>query len=757
MDTPKKNKYRFFYPVIFIFAILLYANTFHHSWVLDDYGAFKQNVYVTAGTAGYHDILTKSYRHGSGHYTDYLYRPLSQLVFATEWQISPENPGLYHAVGVLFFALACIVLLAFLRRLLKDYNPWIPFFIALLFAVHPIHTEVIANIKGLDEILCFLFVFLTLYFSILYVDGKKIFYLPLMFLTFLLAMFSKESAITFLAVLPLTLYFFRKANAKEYILSLLMLFVPASIFLIVRHQVLAFYRPMGDFTVSLVDNYFYDTDLWTGWATAIMLLGQYLIKLVFPYSLSCDYSLSQFPITTFTDFSTWCSLLIHLALLAYAIWGIRQKKPIAYAIFFYIITMSIYSNLVYRIGSSFAERFLFVPSLALSMALVFLVFQLFKIDKKDNPSVQNVENINDNKLGLNKLAIPAMIFVLVVGLCSWRTVTRAAEWKDQFTLFGSDVKKSTNSAHMHLYWGLALRDKGMEYEKANTKEKNWAKYQENENQYKEWTWKAIRQFKKGIEIYPEYAECYEQLGILYDRYGVKVNDLSYRDTAEYFFLESLHIVPSKATCNSNLAKIYFDRGDMQKAKFFYRQAILYDPLLVDGYYNLGSTYGSLAMYDSSFYYYRKCLQLDPKRTDAITFMGLNFFNTGQPDSAICYYDKAIFMDPYSPVGYVLKSKVLLLSDRWNEGEKVLDKAISMFPYDGELYFYKGLVEKNRKNYVAALACMNECIRYQQNFLEAYREKGLLFKQLGQADSSDYYLSFVRQIDAALAAQEAAKE
>ena len=731
----KEKNHRGIGLLIFIIATALYTNTFHHDWVLDDYGSFKLNIYVTAGTNGYHDILTKTYRHGSGFYTDNLYRPLSQLMFATEWQFFPDKPGLYHAISVFYYALACALLFAFLRRLLKQYNVWIPFFIALLFAAHPIHTEVVANIKSRDEIMCFLFVALTLYLSLLYVDKQKFYLLPLAFISFLLAMFSKESAITTLAVLPVTIYFFREAKAKDYILTFLMIAIPAAIYLIARHTVLANYPESDNFSVSLVDNYFYDSDLWEGWATAIMLLGQYLIKLFFPYSLACDYSMKQFPLTSFTDVSTWVSLLIHSGLIIYAFFGIKKKNPIAYAIFFYIITMSIFSNLVYRIGSSFAERFLFIPTLGFCIALIFIIFRLFKIDGKD-------ASIKTSRFG-----IVAGALVVVFLLYSGKTVTRAADWKDQFTLFGKDVKKSDKSAHMRLYWGLALRDKGDEYEKANIKEQNWVKRLENDQQYFDWTWKAIKQFKKGIEIYPQYADCYEQLGLLYDKIGIKINNMTYRDTAEYYYLMCLKNVPSKATANSNLAKIYFERGEIQKAKHFYLAAVYFDPLLTDGYFNLGSTYGTLAMYDSSFYYYNECLKLDPKRTDAYIYMGLNYFNTGRPDTAIIYYDKAIQMDPYVPASYILKTKVLLLSDRWEEGEKVIDQAQSVFPYNGELYYYKGLVEKHRQNYQAALDCMNNCIKYQQNFLEGYREKGDLFQRLGQRDSAMYYYNFVRQVDA----------
>ena len=155
-----------------------------------------------------------------------------------------------------------------------------------------------------------------------------------------------------------------------------------------------------------------------------MLLGQYLIKLFFPYSLACDYSMKQFPLTSFADVSTWISLLIHLGLVVYAIFGIKKKNPIAYAIFFYIITMSIFSNLVYRIGSSFAERFLFIPAVGFCTALIFTVFKLCKIEDKD-------ASIKTSRFGIIAGAL-AVVFLLYSG----RTISRAADWKDQFTQIG---------------------------------------------------------------------------------------------------------------------------------------------------------------------------------------------------------------------------------------------------------------------------------------------------------------------------------
>ena len=106
----------------------------------------------------------------------------------------------------------------------------------------------------------------------------------------------------------------------------------------------------------------------------------------------------------------------------------------------------------------------------------------------------------------------------------------------------------------------------MDYKDANEGEKDWNVIQENNKKFIEWTWKAIEQFKKGISIYPGSADCNEQLGIAYDNLYPFYPEEKYRDTAEYYYLNALKIVPSKAATNSNVAKIYFDRGEIQKAK-----------------------------------------------------------------------------------------------------------------------------------------------------------------------------------------------
>lgn len=721
-----------FYIGIFLFAFALYANTFNHGWVLDDYGAYKLNIYVTKGVDGFGDIMTKTYRHGSGFYTDNLYRPLSQLMFAIEWQLSPDNPGFSHMVSVIFHALTMVLLFVLLRKLFRNRNWLLPLFITLLYASHPMHTEVVANIKSRDDIMCLFFLVLTAIFMLRYVDNKqlwrKIGDVFVVFFFFLCAFFSKESSITMLAALPLMLYFFRKPKLADVAVLFVVLLIPAAIYLKVRADILLNYPTSKMFTVSIMDHYYYDlwdTNIFSYWATAIMLMGKYLILLFVPYQQVCDYSFSQLPVMTFANWQVWLSLLVHVALVVYAILGIKKKNPVAYGIFFYICAMSIYSNIVMRIGSSFADRFLFIPSLGYCIAIVCAVADLLKINTDRLSRVRG-------KLQYTFIAI----FGAVVIVFSGCTIKRAAEWVDQFTLFGADVKKSDNSAHMRLYWGLALRDKAFEARDKNDGENDWNKVNANNQEFTNWMWQAIEQFKTGLNIYPKSADCSEQLGIAYDNIYMFYPNEHYRDTAEKYYLRSLEIVPSKAATNSNIAKIYFDKGQILKAKEYYLNAIRYDPLFADAYFNLGSCFGMLAKYDSSFYFYRTCLEFQPDRADCYTYMGLNYANLRQYDSSIVMYDHALALNKYLHNAYILKAKTYITMQQWDNALKATDDALEANPFNGEAFFVKALIARQHEQDLdKALDYLRECNRLQPLYAEAFLEKGRIFERRGQLDSA----------------------
>src|ERR1035438_1463129 len=148
--------------IIFLVAFAIYANSIPHGYILDDSGVLKDNWVVKRGIDGIPLILKTPYRYGISLLTDDLYRPLSMVMFAIEWQLSPNTPAISHFVNVLFYALSCSLLLIVLRKLFRNYHPLLALFACLLWMAHPVHTEVVANIKSRDEIMSVFFLLLTI-------------------------------------------------------------------------------------------------------------------------------------------------------------------------------------------------------------------------------------------------------------------------------------------------------------------------------------------------------------------------------------------------------------------------------------------------------------------------------------------------------------------------------------------------------------------------------------------------------------------
>ena len=235
--------------ILAVVSLALYINTLRNDYALDDSMVLIRNSFTQQGVSGIDDIFKYDTFTGFWVFNDSTrtveqivkekkllaggrYRPLSLLTFAIEIELFGKDfydengilvgqgcPVINHAMNAIYYALTVVLLYLILVRLFprKDKSWWfsIPFLTALLFAFHPIHTEVVANVKGRDEILTLLGSLAALWWSIKYIDSKKLYYLILSGLALLCGLFSKENAIVFLAIVPLTLYYFTNAKWKE--------------------------------------------------------------------------------------------------------------------------------------------------------------------------------------------------------------------------------------------------------------------------------------------------------------------------------------------------------------------------------------------------------------------------------------------------------------------------------------------------------------------------------------------------------------
>ena len=162
------------YLIILAASFVVYGNTISHDFVLDDDVVFRYNRYVQSGLKGVPDILSHGFLHGFNARNDQSYRPVVLVVFAVEHALFGNNPNALHFLNIMYYGLLCCLLYYLLNLLMPQKNEWLLLFIVLLYLTHPIHTEVVANIKGRDEILHAIFLVLSLIYSLNYINSKLV-------------------------------------------------------------------------------------------------------------------------------------------------------------------------------------------------------------------------------------------------------------------------------------------------------------------------------------------------------------------------------------------------------------------------------------------------------------------------------------------------------------------------------------------------------------------------------------------------------
>jgi tetratricopeptide (TPR) repeat protein len=607
-----------------IFALLIYYNSISNEYALDDFSVIKENNIVKNGTKSIPLIFQSSYRFGYLNVNDGLYRPFTLAMYAVEWQIFPDKPSVYHFINVLMYMLTGVVMFRLLFKLMQPINLIIPFVTSLLFIAHPIHTEVVANIKSSDEIVCFLFVLLSTNSVLNYIDKQKIFSLIAALLYFTIALFSKESAILLLALLPLSIFIFRKVPLSKIISLTCLMLIPTVIYLIARNHVLGSVKGIQE--VAVVDNLLMAAKTFPERiATAFVVLGMYLKLLIFPQHLLYNYSFNQIPIVNFSDLFALSSLLIHLAALVFALIQLFKKQEdentfnpkriIAYGILFYLISIFLFSNLVLIIGAAMGERFVYFSSFGFCLIIAVLMVQAFKI--KVTEPLSKPSDLLQNKI------FAALIAVVCIGF-SVKTVARNPVWKDNLTLYRADLPLSMNSVRSHYYLGneLIKRQNELSGEPIDTAA----------------ILEGCKELEAALKIYPLYNDAYTQLGVAY----YKIKDYK---NAEKNYLTTLENNPNDAVAISNLAAIYFNTAQYQKAIEMYARAIELNPRFSDAMVNMGSCYGAMQKFPESIEWFMKAIEISPDNAKAYYFTAKSYEFMGDKAQAASYMAQAKSIDP----------------------------------------------------------------------------------------------------------------
>ena len=632
-----------------VVCFAIYFNTLWNGYILDDVMVLKDNTMVTQGAKAIPELLTTPHMRGYLIIPNDLYRPLSLVMFAIEYQFFGLNPMVGHFFNIVVFTGCVVMLFLFLNKFFGGEKTVIAFIATLIFAVHPVHTEVVANIKSRDELLCYFFAFLALNLFMNFMKNGKMLQLLLGVFTLFLSFISKETVISFLAIIPLIFFFYYNPDRKRAMFITAGTVLAFAVFFAIRTVVLNNYNAnQPGAPVEFIDNALSGTHGIERIATEMKVLGIYLKLMFIPYPLLCNRSFNAIPLADLTSPWFWLSLAAYGALIYFAVTRfLRDKKdPWAFAIIFFLATIFLFSNIPFLMGAELAERFAFFASTSVCLAAA-LAIEHFII-KGDSANMMSLKN-------------PKVLTVLIP-LCllfSGMTIARNMDWKDELTLYKSDVIKSPNDCRLYHYIGTALAE-------------NVYPTEPDSNKKREIDAESMTYLRKALAIYPDFTEAHVEIGRIFDRKHMY-------DSAILHDTKALQLNPTHSTANNNLGSVYLSTGRYRDAIAYLQRSIMVNPNFKFAYFNLARCYMQMKQYDSAIPNFKMMIRFDPTYIDAQQELGTAYYMKGNYDSAAFQYKQVLTINPNEPNASNNLGAIALNAKRYPESIEYFKKTLSVSP------------------------------------------------------------------------------
>ncbi len=441
--------------VLALLSVGLYLHVINYELVYDDHFVIDRNASMEAVSTNFtaiFDLFSQEYWAGVNPDSPEmlkvkgqgLYRPLSLFLWAL---IHPFHGATttwaYHLLSILANALAVVLLYRAVVYLFE--NQRLAFVAALVFALHPLHSEAVAYVAGLHDVLSAAAVFLGL---MLFVRprnsngglsaGSHLGILAALFVGLL----AKEQTILLLPVLMLTDGFMsvqgRGLRMSQRTLLYGGLLAVTALHVLMRYNAIGYLSPQ-DGAISILDNPLIFEDFQTRLINGLKLMAKATWLFLWPQDLASDYSFNAIPVSnSFLQPAPLAGLVLVASLLMLGLGRMKRWPALCWGILFFLGCTAFFSNIIAPIGTIFAERLTYLPTAGACVAVAALIdrFILSRGLKDDT---------------MHPLALSV---VVIMGLAlAIRTVDRNAEFKNSLSLFEAAREVSPRSARVHFQLG----------------------------------------------------------------------------------------------------------------------------------------------------------------------------------------------------------------------------------------------------------------------------------------------------------------
>jgi tetratricopeptide (TPR) repeat protein len=640
------NKLARFYPdlVICVLLVLLPAVIYlqvgaHEFSIYDDSEYVTENLTVNSGFTleGFFWAFTTK-QAGNWH-------PLTWLSHMLDCQLFGPSAGAHHLVN-LFFHLANTVLLFLALQWMTEAR-WRSAFVAVLFALHPLHVESVAWIAERKDVLSTFFWFLTLMAYVHYTERPGGMRYLLVVLAFALGLMAKPMLVT----LPLTLLLLdfwplgrtpywqkddpfpqtieterkrqkkkRKKSVKDeraafpwplaYEKIPLLVLTALSCLLTLHAQKYSM--------IPLERLPFYERV-----TNALFSYVRYILKMLWPLDLAPFYPHSPWPV--------WAVAAAAILISGVTILAIRKIRPLPYVAvgwFWYLGTLFPVIGIVQVGGQAMADRYTYVPLIGLFIILAWGIYDL--AEKKHLRGIA--------------LAVPAGILIAVLMVMTWLQVQR---WRDSVTLFSHAVAVTENNYKAHSLLAIALMFQGkLDEAYQHTKESLRIQplsadlYIQNGNILLEMgkSEEAKENYRRAIQLDPNNASAHYNLGVV-----LHLDGNMERAIDEY--QRAIKLRDTHFPAHMKLAEVLTEKRRLEDALRTYARAAALQPRTAEIYYNMGNILIAQGRLDEAVTQFDRAVRFKPDYARAHNNLGSTLLQQKKLDEAIAHFEEAVRLDP----------------------------------------------------------------------------------------------------------------
>jgi tetratricopeptide (TPR) repeat protein len=605
-------------------AILPYLNSLFNGFVYDDSRQILANPYLRSWRFLPKVFSTTVWSFvGAQGVTNY-YRPMMTLGYLVCYQIFGPMAYGFHLVSLLLNVGVTLLVFQVGRRLLGQDAPAL--IAAVLFALHPIHTEAVDWIAAVTDLEVTFFYLVTFAFFLRLPSGQggRSSKAELaMVASFALTILSKEQSLTFPLLATVYEHFYREDRSQTSLTQKVarygLLWLMDLAYVLFRVRFLGAFAPrlqMSSLTTYQI------------FLSAIALVGQYLGKLFWPVRLCAYYMFHKS--VSWHDPHVLLGILGLLISAAVFVWLWRHQRAASFGLIWMFLTLSPVLDARFLAGNVFAERYLYLPSVGFAWSAGWGAVRLWR-------SLQARPRL---RWGL-ALAAAALAVLSVI-----RIIRRNHVWRNNHTLYTETLKLSPDATHIRNDLGVTCWNEG-NYACSGEQWRlildltphdpialsNLGLYDAQKKQYQ----KAAHYFRLAMRIAPIYTDPHTNLGNVYEKQGKLAS-------AQRQFEAAAILSPLFPATHNDLAKIYAEEGKIAQAEEQYRVSRLVEPNYPadDGLAGLLLRQGDVAGAERN---YRRAIKLYPLDYHAHFGLARIALAAGHHAAALREYQRGLLTDP----------------------------------------------------------------------------------------------------------------